>query len=415
MNYALQARWIVPVDRPPISGGVVSVADDRIVAVGEKLSGQPPIDLGDVALLPGFVNAHTHLEFSSLNRPLGKPGMSFADWIGEVVAHRRGMAEQYFDRPEELSLLREAAISQGLAESQKAAVVALGEISSGDFPEACLDPTRRQPNCTVFRELLGLAPERLPALLEGATDYLRRPIAGFHRGLSPHAPYTVGPELLRAACSLSAEYHSLLAIHLAESREELELLRNHTGPLVERLIKLNAWFPSALPRGLRPLDYLETLQNAHRALIIHGNYLVKDEIEFVATRREMMSVVYCPRTHAYFGHETYPLAQMFSAGARVAVGTDSRASNPDLSVLSELRHIASHHRQIAPANILAMGTLAAAEALGIDADYGSISVGKRAAFAVVPIVERRYDPVEQVLHTDMPAFPYPPTTAAGSP
>src|SRR5436190_626196 len=89
LSLALRARWVVPIDRPPVEGGVITIAGGRIVAVGENALGQPPRDLGDVALLPGLVNAHTHLEFSLLDRPLGQPGMAFADWIREVVAWRR--------------------------------------------------------------------------------------------------------------------------------------------------------------------------------------------------------------------------------------------------------------------------------------------------------------------------------------
>src|SRR5205823_10181172 len=115
----------------------------------------------------------------------------------------------------------------------------------------------------------------------------------------------------------------------------------------------------------RPLDYLQTLATAHRALVIHGNYLAADEIQLLAAHRDCMSVVYCPRTHAYFGHEHYPLSQMLAAGVRVAVGTDSRASNPDLRLLAELRYIARHHPAIPRDVILRQGTLAGAEALGI--------------------------------------------------
>src|SRR5262245_6249966 len=86
---AFRARWVVPIDRPPIEDGVVTIAGGRIVALGENASARPARDLGDVALLPGLVNAHTHLEFSVLERPLGKPGMGFPEWIGEVVQHRR--------------------------------------------------------------------------------------------------------------------------------------------------------------------------------------------------------------------------------------------------------------------------------------------------------------------------------------
>jgi cytosine/adenosine deaminase-related metal-dependent hydrolase len=127
------------------------------------------------------------------------------------------------------------------------------------------------------------------------------------------------------------------------------------------------------------------LATAHHALVIHGNYLATDETEFAAAQRERMTVVYCPRTHAYFGHEPYPLEKMLAAGVRVAVGTDSRASNPDLNLWSELRHIAQHHPAVRPEDILQMGTLAGAEALGLADEYGSITPGKLARLAVVPL------------------------------
>ena len=415
MNYALQARWIVPIDRPPIAGGIVSVADGRIVAVGENVSGRPPTDLGDVALLPGFVNAHTHLEFSLLEKPLGTPGMPFADWIAQVVGWRRHLAEQFAGDSPRMQAYRRSAIAAGLAESRAAGVAAVGEIA---MPACPLDAYSQVAGISVVAllELLGWAEERVQPLMDLAESHVSaaRAAARVFPGLCPHATYSVHPQLLRQACALSAAEQFPVAMHVAESRQELELLESHAGPLVDLLVKLGAWVPSAMPRGARPLDYLETLQNAHRALIIHGNYLTTEEIEFIAARREQMSVVYCPRTHAFFGHEPYPLAEMLRAGVRVAIGTDSRASNPDLSVLAELRILANQCPRPAPAAIVEMGTLAGAAALGIEADFGSIAVGKRAQFAAIPIVERRRDPCRQVLQVEMPAFPWPPVQAPSS-
>ena len=98
--------------------------------------------------------------------------------------------------------------------------------------------------------------------------------------------------------------------------------------------------------------------------MIHGNYLDDDERAFLATHRDRMSLVYCPRTHAYFSHRPYPLAELLAGGVRVALGTDSRASNPDLDLLAEMRHIAKTHAAIDPHEILRLGTLAGATALG---------------------------------------------------
>jgi aminodeoxyfutalosine deaminase len=261
--------------------------------------------------------------------------------------------------------------------------------------------------------LLSRAEERVQPLMDLAESHISaaRAAANVYPGLSPHATYSVHPQLLRQACALSAAEQFPVAMHVAESRQELKLLANHVGPLVDLLAKLGAWIPSAMPTGARPLDYLETLQNAHRALVIHGNFLTSEEIEFIGARRDRMSVVYCPRTHAYFRRWLYPLAEMLRAGVRIAVGTDSRASNPDLSVLAELRFVAKQHPRSAPAAILEMGTLAAAQALGIEADFGSIAVGKRAQFVAIAIMERRRDPCEQVLQIELPAFPWPPVQA----
>ena len=394
-NAALRARWVFPVDRPPLRDGVVRVANGQILSVETYRPGEAVQDLGNVALLPGLINAHTHLEFSLLEWPLGKPGMRFADWIGEVVAFRRQLAEEGTD----LATYSRNATAAGLRESAEAGVAGLGEIATAHWPAACFD------NCsdiqgTVFLELLGLAPERVEPLLLAAEQHISTgKDSPFRRGLSPHAPYTVHPDLLRKVCDLSARKQFPLAMHLAESLEELELLRSHSGPLVERLKELSAWHAGSLPRGIRPLDYLEMLAAAHQVLVVHGNFLTHDEMDFIAARREKMTVVYCPRTQAYFPHGTYPLAEMLACGVRVAFGTDSRASNPDLSILSELRHIARHHPALAPEEILKMGTLQGAEGLQLDHQLGSLSPGKQASFAVVPLPETGNDPYEMLLRS----------------
>jgi aminodeoxyfutalosine deaminase len=396
---AYRARWVYPLASHPIEEGVVRVANGHIVSVGKYQPGEAIVDLGDVALLPGFINAHTHLEFSRPEKPLGRAGMPFADWIGEVVAYRQGLTA---DGTSLADHARQATIA-GLRESVNAGVAGIGEIATGHWPAEIFES--HEDVCgTVFLELLGLAPERTEPLLSAAREHVRLTHqSSFRRGLSPHAPYTVPLDLLQRVCQLSAEQQIPLAMHLAESTAELELLRSHSGPLVERLKELSAWYPGSLSRGLRPLDYLEMLSAAHQVLVIHGNFLAREEMEFVAAQRGKMTVVYCPRTQAYFPHGAYPLAEMLACGVRVAIGTDSRASNPDLSILSELRHIARHHRSVAPEEILKMGTLYGAEALGLEDQLGSLAPGKKAAFALVPLPEAGNDPYEWLFRSDAAA------------
>jgi cytosine/adenosine deaminase-related metal-dependent hydrolase len=330
--------------------------------------------------------------------------MPFPAWIEAVVAYRRQRDKPLMVETDGFARFRRRWAEAGLKKLQEAATVAVGDIATMDWPDECAPA--RGLSLTAFTELLGLDPARQTALLARAKDHIEERLerGGIPKpGLGPHAPYTVGPDLLRKVCELSAAERVPVAMHLAESREELELLRTHQGPLVDVLARLGAWHPDSLPLGLAPIDYLQLLATAHRALVIHGNYFDRDEFEFLAAHRDRMSLVYCPRTHAYFGHDPYPLAGMLTAGAHVAVGTDSLASNPDLSILSELRHIARHHPNLSRDAILRMGTLSGAEALGLAEKLGSITPGKRALLATIPLEQTTGEPHDLLFGSSAPA------------
>jgi cytosine/adenosine deaminase-related metal-dependent hydrolase len=146
---------------------------------------------------------------------------------------------------------------------------------------------------------------------------------------------------------------------------------------------------------------LRVLSQSHHSLIIHGNYLTDDELDLMAGNASRMSVVYCPRTHAYFGHPPYPLARRLANGVHVAVGTDSRASNPDLNMLREMSYIARHHQDVDPATVLALGTLDGARALGRGHDCGSLLPGKRADMIAVALPSHETtDPYEMLFDGD---------------
>jgi cytosine/adenosine deaminase-related metal-dependent hydrolase len=212
-----------------------------------------------------------------------------------------------------------------------------------------------------------------------------RGMAGIRLGLSPHAPYTVSPELLKSLIGLARKHDLPVAMHIAESADELELLANGSGLFRQLLDERSMWDANAIPRDSTPFDYLQLLATAPRALVIHGNYLERDEHEFLATHSDRMSLVYCPRTHSYFNHPPYPLTAALAAGVRVALGTDSRASNPDLSVLAEMRHVARLHANLRPDVILRMATISGAEALERERNCGSITAGKLANLVAIPV------------------------------
>ena len=375
--HTLTARWIIPVSGQPIRDGVVHIDNDRIVAVEHGGAGQGTRNLGNVAVLPGLVNAHTHLELSGFEAPVGYPGISIVEWIGQVVATRR--SDDYDP---------DTAVRRGLDESMAAGVAAIGDII-----QATLTPSDNSITTTAFLELIGPTEPRAADALKAATEYIAagQGRGGQRLGLSPHAPYTVRPELLEGACRLSFTNGIPVAFHLAESREEIELLQKATGPFRQLLQRLDSWDPVVQHAGRQPLDFLKTLARAERALVIHGNYLEDQEIRFIADRRDRMSVVYCPRTHQWFRHDPYPLEAMLAAGVNVALGTDSRASSPNLNLLEEMRTVARRHPDLPRDRIVEMGTIAGAEALGCDDELGTLGPGKQARLAVVQLPHDKLD------------------------
>jgi cytosine/adenosine deaminase-related metal-dependent hydrolase len=370
---AYRARWIVPVSRPPIEDGIVAVQGGKIVFAGERRGWhEPVIDLGDVAILPGLVNAHTHLEFSEIAAPFGERGEDFAKWIPLVVYHRiaRGPVQQ------------EASVDLGLLESKAKGVVVLGEIATTEkWPES---RDSAYVNGVIFQEFLGWDRAAIPTLLDKARSFLAANTADrWQRGLSPHAPYTVHRELLAGLCDAAVEHDAPVAMHLAESPAEMEFLATGQGPLRAMLEAAGVWQQDFWQTPISTLQILEQLARAKRALVIHGNELQTPDWEFLAERRARISVVYCPRTRDFFFPEqTYPLEQMLQRGVSVAIGTDSRASNPDLSLWRELQFIAQHHK-LAPEEILRLGTEQGAVSLGFAATHGRLEAGHSAAMCVV--------------------------------
>jgi cytosine/adenosine deaminase-related metal-dependent hydrolase len=408
---AFRARWVFPIEGPPLENGVVVCRQGRIATVGRGTSDQvvasPLVDLGDSAILPGLVNAHTHLELSDVAEPLGYPGIRLPQWIPRVIEHRRRRGDS-----------GASAVAAGWRESLRHGVTCLADIASLDaldVPDLVQPPRGRMsanadaagspalpaPQSIAFLEWIGLsaavAAERLAAIAEWLA---RSRGSGTAAGISPHAPYSVRYDALPHAIELSRTQRVPLAMHLAESPEELQLLRQGTGPLRDMLRELGVWDPTALPERSAPGDYLRWLATAHRALVIHGNYLTDDDFTLLARHRDKLSVVFCPRTHAYFGHDDYPLQRMLAAGVRVALGTDSRASSPDLDLLAEARRVAGCGLA-SPAQAVRMATLAGAEALGRGALCGSLVPGKRADLCVLSVrASAAADPYELLVETD---------------
>jgi aminodeoxyfutalosine deaminase len=379
--WSLTARWIFPVDRDPLPDGVLCIAGEQITSVEPAGSRTADVHLGNVAVLPGLVNAHTHLDLSGFRQPVPVAG-DFTEWLRAVIAFRRALTPpQIHDH-----------ILAGLAESLAHGVTLLGDISGQGLSAAILADAPLR--AVVFHELLGLSGERARLAEQAAGAFLASfpSTATCRPGLSPHAPYSVRLELFRAVADLARGHDLPVAVHLAETVEERQLLRTHQGPFVDFLEGLGVWDPAGLVQDA--LEVVALNQDVAHLLLIHGNYLDP------ATLPPGATVVYCPRTHAYFGHAPHPYRQLLERGIRVALGTDSRASSPDLDLLAEMRFLHQLDPHFDGAALLRMATLSGAEALGYAGETGSLTPGKSADLATLPLEDRdEADPHRLILES----------------
>ena len=360
MPLSLRARTVVPVDRPPIDDGVVTIEDERIVAVGPARRGSGPVrDLGDVVLLPG-PSTRTRISSSAICR---------RRWAGRECRSSNGCRWR-LPNAGDAGTKAVQSIATGIQECILAGTCAIGDIATVD-PAAY--EASSQLEILSFLEVIGFSRARadsafaavkeriaeLPELACRGRGSVPTRLHGFARvgwqarGTRPRAPdcpwRCIWPRVPRSSsCCSTAPVRSATCSKRA-----------------------SMWDDAAIARGSRPLDYLQLLAEAPRSLVIHGNYLADDEHEFLAAHADRMTLVYCPRTHAYFSHPPYPLAQAARRPASAwRSGTDSRASNPDLNMLGEMRHAARAHRAVQPEAILKMATLTAARALGCDHECG---------------------------------------------
>ena len=310
---AYRAPLVVPVTAPVIVDGVVILCGDKIAAVMPFAEYSVGHDLGslivleNVALIPGLINAHTHLEFSDLSAPIGAREIEFTDWIRLVVSQRQQRA------PGE----KHNSIRAGLQESERAGVVGVGEIATFPFDPSVYENSPTE--VTMFAELLGRNEQDVPQRLASLDMLVANCPDNVRLGVSPHAPYSVHPMLFKGIVDKACADSLPVAMHLAETKAERELIAYRRGPFCDLLKELGAWHESSFADDFTIPQYLKRFPPTSRGLVIHGNYLTTDELELIASRGNL-TVVFCPRTHYFFGHQNYPLISMNSRGVPVAVG-----------------------------------------------------------------------------------------------
>lgn len=385
------ARLVLPIARPPIERGTVAVREGRIAYVGptSRAPAGIDVDLGNVALLPGLVNAHTHLELTAMRGFL--EDLAFQPWILRLTRARRDVMDD--------ARLLDAA-RWGIHEGLRAGITTYADTcASGVVLRALREAGVRG---IMYQEVFGPDPAQAPAAvaeLEAkvrAHRALETPLVKV--GVSPHAPYSVSDALFAATAALARRERLPIAVHVAESADEERYVREGEGPFAEMQRARSVAFDV---RGVSPIAALErTGVLAARALLIHAVRAGADDIALV--RAHGCGVAHCPASNAKLGHGIAPVRELLAAGVAVGLGSDSVASNNRMDMLEEARLASLFQRArcgdaacLPAGEALHMATLGGARALGLEGEVGSLEEGKAADLAAFPLGDPRAVPWQE--------------------
>ena len=375
----LRARTVLPISTPPIEDGAVIIRDERIEVVGRfadlAQSETEVVDLGNCILLPGLINAHCHLDYTDMGGKLF-PAKYFSDWIKAIVALKAEWS--YTDFAE--SWLNGA---NQLLRSGTTTVVDIEAV-----PELLPEVTRSTPLRVIScLELISVRSRQTVEQMVAAAVKKIQSLPPGSAALSPHAPYSISPELLGAVNAAARANNWPVTTHVAESADEFEMFQHGRGAM-------HSWLRSQRPAGdcggVSPVAWLARHKAlAPNFLAVHANYLARGDAELLA--RSGASVAHCPRGHAFFRHQGFPLADLMRAGVNLCLGTDSMATMPKsrsepfaLNMFAEMRALAGSAPELAPQRILEMVTVNAARALGRAGDLGCLGPGAVADLIALP-------------------------------
>jgi cytosine/adenosine deaminase-related metal-dependent hydrolase len=380
----VRARVLLPISGPVIRDGAVVISGNRVKALGRwrDLAGSARgkrLDLGDVVLMPGLVNAHCHLDYTNMAGQFPPPKV-FIDWLKDITVTKSGWGFSEYAE----SWLKGAQM-----------LVRTGTTTVGDIeavPELLPEVWNSTPLRIIsFLEMIGITNRRPPeSVLGHALDKinaLKHPRC--FPGLSPHSPYTTMPELLRLSARAARRGRRLVCTHVAESALEFSMFDRGDGAMFDWLLRSGRDMSDC---GLgSPIQHLERCGALHNTLLAaHVNYL--GEGDATRLKRGGVSVVHCPRSHDYFGHGPFPLRRLARAGVNICLGTDSLASvykkrqdTVELNMFDEMRALAQGQPRLSAQTILRMSTVNGARALGLEGRVGEISPGAYADLIALPI------------------------------
>jgi len=396
----LRARTVLPIAQPPIENGSILISANRIRIVNSWLDFQPPanekvFDLGEVILLPGLVNAHCHLDYTDMAGLLPPP-KTFTDWIPLITAAKSIWGYSEYAQ----SWLHGAHMLLKTGTTTVADIEAMPDL----LPEMW-DATPLR--VFSFLEMTGIRARRDPKeiLREAVEKIDSLTHARCHASLSPHAPYSTLPELLRLSAEIARKKNWRITMHVAESEQEFEMFKHARGKMIDWL-KRNERDNSDCGLG-SPVHHLARNKMLDKNLVaVHVNLLARGDAALLG--KNCVHVVHCPRSHAYFHHPPFLRERLANAGVNICLGTDSLSTvrkagkqKLELNMFEEMRLLAASDKTISPAEILRMATVNGARALGMAGQVGELSENASADLITIPFGGKMADAYEAVLaHTD---------------
>ena len=398
----LAASYVLPISAPPIVDGAVAVDGALIAAIGVKddiIAAFPAAevtDFGEAAILPGFVNCHSHLEITSMRGSLDDVEHDFGSWLLKLNGLRAELTNEDIC----------AAAVAGAIEGARAGVTCFGDI--GRMGHAGLAALKQVGLRGIVFQETEFSPDNRTAdddFLKLATKYeeLKTEETGLVSvGLSPHSPYTVGSQLFEMIAQYSILNRVPLTIHAAESADETELLTHGTGLFNEFYDRFDLEWHSP---HCSPIEYLERLGVlSTQPLLAHCIRLSKSDIQKIEATGA--KIAHCAKSNAKFGHGYAPFEEFLDAGISVGLGSDSVASNNVCDLLEESRFaaLAARNREgsqrfVSAKEVLEAATLGGAKALGLDHLIGTLEPGKQADIAVISLDHPALKPIGDVHST----------------